>query len=272
MREGKELILHREHEAESIRNRDTIDAPPNFVSVYHETRLDALDDIDTYGLQYDTENSNFMDSPQNKEGVLASLNKTLEKLRPDWAKKAGLDRRQVIYGYLDLETGHGMGGYADEAFSDRKHQDTFETMRKYGPETLEKFSVTTWKEWKAYVLSEIQKRKAGGAILELKVDPKACYVGDIHNIEEARYPDLPQDVREERLQQYWDSMITLEDLQRWYRVPHADEDLNQDLADPTLFRGFAKLKEAPANLPDEIDQPEVLVTKDVPQKHIRMVA
>lgn len=268
----QETLLSREIGSVSIRERDAISAPLGYMSMYHETTREALDDIDSFGLHYDTENYNFMDSPNTEARTLGVLNRTLEKLRPEWARDAGLDRRQVIYGYLDVEKGHRMGGYADEVFHDRKHKDTFEQFQKYNPQELERLGVTTWEEWKASVLSEIQETGVAGAVLELKVDPNDCYVGDMHHIEEARYPELSQEMREERLQTYWDSVIPMRDLQKWYRVPNEDENMNTDLADPTLFKGYAKLKEAPQNLPDAIDLPEVLVTKDIPQKHIRMIA
>ncbi len=257
---------------DSIRNRESIEAPPNYVSVYHETRGKFLDDIDHYGLQYDVEAKNFSVS-----GKITQLNRLLREARPDAIKETGLDRENVVFGYLDIQKGHGMGGFADEKFNDPKHQDAFKTLQEYTPDALTKTGVTTWEQWKDRSLEEIQSNEnTAGAILELKVDPEKCYVGDLRIIEDQRYPGLTEETIKEGYRQYWRNVVSLKDLLQWYKYPnYTEEGRDEELEDPEEFvrsGGFLKKKGAPEHLPLKIDQPEVLIPHDIPQKFIKLIA
>ncbi|HBU28040.1 TPA: hypothetical protein DEB00_02910 [Candidatus Uhrbacteria bacterium] len=254
----------------SIFTRQEIIAPKDFVSVFHETSPQRLQDIDAYGLHFDVEVRNF-----SNPTLISAFNDILNKARPEWAKQAKLDRGQVLFAYPNLELGHGMGGLADERFNDKKHIATFETIQKYNPEDLQKHGITTWEEYRDYVISEIQQsKKTQGALLELKVDPTTSFVGDLKLIEDARF-FADRTLREQALTNYWLSVIAFTDFQKWYKIPTENEQgIDEELRDPSGWggRGYMAIKGAPAHLPDAIVTAEIMIPQDIPQEHIRVVA
>ncbi|PIR41968.1 MAG: hypothetical protein COV30_00890, partial [Candidatus Yanofskybacteria bacterium CG10_big_fil_rev_8_21_14_0_10_37_15] len=92
---------------ESIFERQEIIAPPNFVSVFHETREEFLPAIDKDGLKINTEVKNI-----GKAEAMARKNALIDKFRPKELIIKGISRNN-IYAYPFLEYGNGLRGAAE---------------------------------------------------------------------------------------------------------------------------------------------------------------
>ena len=262
----------------SLLERQEIIAPPNFVSVFHETKEDSLPSIDQSGLRVDVETKNI-----GEHGTMQRRNALIDALRPEELKAKGLSRSN-IYAYPFLEEGHGLFG-ADQRFirrDERDLKDSFERSQKYSPDFLKKLGTPTVEEYirkitdPAYLKSEYP-----GEVIEMKVDPDQCYVGDLYSItlimEDMRW-FTEQEAIERNGKKYWDNLVTLKDFLTWYRKPEYAENGN-DIQDAEQFKDgedvntmmYCLLKDAPDTLPKEIKDPEILIPKDIPQDHIKLV-
>jgi len=245
---------------ESIQEREEIIAPENFVSIYHETKTENLPFINRDGLTINTENKNI-----GKAEVMARRNRMIDKLRPEALKEQGISRESNIFAYPFLEEGHGLIG-ADQRFIKRDEKmlrDQFETFRTYSPNYLRKLGTSTPEEFiKKMTDPEYLRREYPGEVLQIKVDPKKCYVGDVEYITRIM-DDIHRGFTESQAVQlegeiYWICMVTLEDFLKWYRKPKG-------------AYSYTLLKDAPNNLPSEFILPEILIPENVPQNHIKLV-
>jgi len=235
-----EKLTSPETKKESILTRDKIEAPANFVSVFHETKEEFIESIDKGGLKLDTETKNIGDSDE-----MVLRNRLIDKYRPKKLQQFGVSR-QNIYAYPYLEHGHGLGGAANKFAKDH---------RRF-------------------------QREQPGEILELKVDPAKCYIGRMEYITNI-HADIAQGLlpEEEAIEfwakEYWDQIITLQDFLKWYKKPEFDEEgepINpQDYKVEPVRDIFYLLKDAPEELAQQIEIPEILIPEDIPQKHIKVV-
>lgn len=99
-----------------------------------------------------------------------------------------------------------------------------------------------------------------GRTLEMKVDPRTCFVGDMEQVSRIQdritFDNMSEEAAVERYAPwYWKGMITLEDFLKWY-----DEG----------EQGFSKKPAAPKELPT-FELPEILIPYNIPQEHIKLV-
>lgn len=263
--------------ATSIIDRQEIDAPKDFVSVFHETSAEAISDIDQLGLRVGSENSNI-----GSHSEVARKNKLVDQDRPAHLTELGLSRATNLYAYPFLHEGHGLGGAAERyvVHEPSRHEALFELFQKYDPEFLESTGIKNIDEYIQYETDpERLKQEYPGEVLELKVDAKHCFVGDltqVSNIFEGihKWGYEPGDAK-----RYWEQMMTLEDFLRWYKKPEWAADGN-NLASPEQFRDgeqasagdYCPIVGAPEHLPYLINQPELLIPEDVPQEYIKLVS
>ncbi|MFA5188133.1 MAG: hypothetical protein WC460_02090 [Patescibacteria group bacterium] len=273
-----EKFVLKEQPQESIITRDKIEAPPNFVSVFHETKIEFLPPINQTGLKARIESKG---KGRNEE--MKKRNKLIDQYLPENLKKLGLSRNN-IYAYPFLERGHGLLG-ADRRFikkGDFAIGQEFTAFSEGARYILKEMGVKTLAEYKAKVNDPVYlKNKYPGEVLEIKVDPEKCYVGDLEYI--VRIQDLMdrgwtrEDAGEEQAKYYWQKLITLKDFLKWYREPEWAED-NNNIKNAEDFKeeiysasDYHLLKGAPDNLPETIYHPEILIPADIPQKHIKLV-
>lgn len=266
----------RENKIVSILERESIEAPQGFVSVFHETTEDRLSQIDAEGLRISSA-SNIGGSEMNKRNAL------VDEFRPKELKDMGVSRSN-IFAYPYLEYGHGLLG-ADQRYVKKDRDDLereFELHKKYSPEYLEKLKTKDLDSYIAKVTNlEYLRSQYSGEILEMKVDPKNCYVGDMEFITRI-FDDIKRgwsekESAENQANYYWRGIVTLENFIRWYAVPKWAENGN-DIQDVQMFKeepyiagGFHLLRGAPGNLPAKFDNPEILIPQDVPQELIRVL-
>lgn len=264
---------------ESIVDRQEIIAPPNFVSVFHETREEFLPAIDRDGLKGNAEVRNI-----GGAGAVARGNAVIDGSRPEELRLRGVSRGN-IYAYPFLEHGHGLVG-ADQRFIKRDEQSLrvqFEDSQKYSPDFLKKLGVSTSEEFiRKMTDPEYLKSQYPGEVVEIKVDPQKCYVGDLEYItrilEDMHRGRSESEAAQQQAEEYWKNVITLEDFLRWYRKPEWAEDGNS-IKDADQYRDgeplwtgeFYPIKGAPENSPRLIHQPEILIPEDIPQGHIKLV-
>lgn len=264
---------------EHISQRQEIIAPPHFVSIFHETRSELLDAIDAHGLQPDQGGKNIGEAPPTKQA-----NILIDSYRPDDLKQKGISRNN-IYAYPFLEYGHGLVG-ADQRFINRDTQSLrkeFETIEKYNPAYLRTLGVDSCEEYvrkltdPAYLQSQYP-----GEVVEAKVDPSTCYVGDLDYItrimEDLRTQHPGDAVVRDTIKKYWEDIMSLDEFLKWYRKPEwaQDGDTIQDAdqyrdGEPLDTASFYPLVGAPEHLPWRIHQPEILVPTPIPAEHIRLV-
>ncbi len=264
---------------ESILERQEIIAPPNFVSVFHETKEELLPAIDQGGLKTNIETKNIGGAES-----MVRRNAIIDSFRPEELKAKGISRNN-LYGYPFLEYGHGLVG-ADQRFIKREERflrDGFETMQKYSPDFLRKLGVDSPE---AYVTKmtdpQYLKSQYPGEVIELKVDPKKAYVGDLEYItrimEDMRRGWTENEAAQQQAEEYWKNLVTLEDFLIWYKRPEWAED-GESIKDADNYRDgepsgtseFCPIKGAPDSFPWRIQQPEILIPEDVPQEHIMLV-
>ena len=263
---------------ESIITRDKIEAPPDFVSVFHETKSKLLPTIDQSGLKIGAEAQGIGRHAEMKE-----RNRLIDQHRPENLKKLGISRNN-IYAYPFLEHGHGLFG-ADRRFvkkHDREIEHEFLAFSKGAPYILKEMGVKTLAEYKAKVNDpNYRKKEYPGEVLEMKVDPQNCYVGDLEEI--TRIEDLirrdwtREEATKNQAHYYWQKIVSLIDFLKWYKKPEWAEDGN-NIKDAESFKeeiystsDFHLLKGAPDNLPETIYLPEILIPENIPQKHIKLV-
>lgn len=264
---------------ESILERREIIAPQNFVSVFHETREEFLSAIDQDGLRGNIEVKNIGDA-----ATMARRNKIIDDFRPEELKARGISRNN-IYAYPFLEYGHGLIG-ADQRFikrDERSLRDQFESFQTYSPEFLKKLGVSSPDEFiRKMTDPEYLKSQYPGEVIEMKVDPQKCYVGDLEYItrimDDMHRDRSESEATQRQAEEYWGNLITLEDFLRWYRKPEWAEDGNS-IKDAEEYKGgeplgtseFCPIKGAPDNFPWRIYQPEILIPENISQDHIRLV-
>lgn len=264
---------------ESILERQEIIAPPNFVSVFHETKQEFLPAIDKTGLITNIETKNIGEAE-----AMARRNAIIDNFRSEELKVKGISRNN-IYGYPFLEYGHGLIG-ADQRFIKRDERflrDEFETRQKYSPDFLHKLGANTLDEYVRKMTDpEYLKSQYPGEVIELKVDPQKCYVGDLEYItrimDDMHRGRTENDAVQQQAEEYWKNLITLEDFLKWYKKPEWAEDGNSikdtdDYKDgePLGASEFYPIKGAPDNFPWRIHQPEILIPENIPQDHMKLV-
>ena len=268
-----------ERQSESIRNRDRIEAPPNFVSIYHETKSEALSNIDKEGLVREHEARNIGGDP-----VMVKRNAIIDKHRPAHLVEMGISRNN-IFGYPFLEHGHGLLG-ADQRYihkDERSYRDDFDLLKKYSPDYFAKIGSPAFAEYVAKMRDpDYLRSKYPGEVLEVKVDPETCYVGDLEFItrimDDMRRGWSEAEAVETQAAEYWKKAITLKDFLKWYKKPEWAED-GDSIKDAEEFKdgepystmGYWLKKGAPDYLPDKIDTPEIMIPNDIPQEHIRLL-
>lgn len=270
---------------ESILDRQKIIAPQNFVSVFHETKEEFLSAIDRDGLKKNIEIQNI-----GKAKAMIRRNKIVDDFKPEELKVRGISRNN-IYAYPFLEYGHGLIG-ADQRFVKRDERilrNTFENALENGSayskflEYWEKLGVNTTDEYiRKMTDPEYLKLQYPGEVIEMKVDPQKCYVGNLEYItrimDDIHRGRSEGEATQRQAEEYWKNLITLEDFLRWYRKPEWAEDGNsiKDAdeykdGEPLGTSEFYPIKGAPDNFPWIIHQPEILIPEDISQDHIRLV-
>lgn len=249
---------------ESIVNREEISAPKNYISVYHETSEKNIKNIDNFGLNSDKNRQGYYTTNEKIE----KLNKILEEVKLEKYQRLGISRDKTIFAYPFKESGHGLGGLADIKFNEKKLKDDFETLKDYQKDWLENKGIDDFEDYYKYLINETQK-KGKSVILEMKVDPKKCFIGDLDYIEEARYNDLDIEEKRNKLKKFWDNLVNMEDIIKYYKKSEKDNDF--ELEDSNCFKGFAKIKGAPKHLPNNIIWPEILINGVIEQKYIKVL-
>jgi hypothetical protein len=277
-----EVVPYPDH----ITERQYIEAPPHFVSVFHEITPQAISDIDREGLRQGVGEKNI-----GRDGAMVKRNKLIDTYLPDGLRARGVSRNN-LYAYPFLEHGHGLMG-ADQRFiaRDRKqlmrdfveaqqmeqsYRSFLDFWRKEGVTTPEAYAERNTDP-------EYLREKYPGEILELKVDPEESYVGDLEYVtrimDDVRFGFSEKDAVEKQAREYWGQLMPLKDFLQWYRKPEWTEDGNniKDAdayrdGEPSLTTAFYPVRGTPEQFPDMIYQPEILIPKNVPQKHIRLVS
>ena len=279
--DSKENATLEKMRTESISTRKKIEAPPHFVSVFHETKSDFISGIDKDGLIANPEERNM------SVGRMEVGNAMFNECIPDVFK---FDiTRNVIFAYPFLEHGHDQKG-ADKIFTKKKKstlKGNYATIKKYSNKDnfLEKeLGVASEEEYIAKMTDPVFLRSQhAGEVLEVKVNPEKCYVGDVQYINKivqigAQFSDADKKHVQEYAEAYWKNMITLKEFLEWYKKPEWDESVN-DIKDCEQYRDewvdtsneYSVLKGAPEHFPDHIEVPEILIPTSIPQAHIRVL-
>lgn len=264
------------HTMHSIIDREQILAPEDYVSVFHETTAEALPRIDRDGLRPDVDDKNIGSS-----GAVSRNNTLIDSDRPEDIVALGISRTTSIYAYPFLAEGHGLYG-ADQRYINRdrsKLEREYESVRKYGAEVLASMGITTADEYVDKMQDPVYLRQEyPGEILELKVDPAQCVVGDLTEVTNL-FSDIGRwGFEKGDAKKYWTSLVTLSDFLKWYKKPEWSDDGNS-VKDAGQFRDgkhamperYCPIAGAPDNFPEYISQPEILIPDNVPQEHIRLV-
>lgn len=219
------------HELQIV-EREVINAPSSYVSVYHESKTNRLNQIEREGLVPGRE-PNIMDNYQMKR-----KNAAINQVRPANLIELGISREN-LYAYPFLEYGHGLSG-APERFTDaNKGRDKRQLERDFP-----------------------------GEVLEIKVDPEHAYVADMELINQIAYAiersNKPlQEVARVYGKEYWSTLMSLKDFLTWFKKPEGVDDYS--------LRPFTRKEGAPDSLPDSMMIPEVLIPKPVPPDNIRVL-
>jgi hypothetical protein len=268
-----------EQHKESIRSRESIEAPPNFVSIYHETKSETLSNIDKEGLVLEHEASNIGGDP-----IMVKRNAIIDKYRPNHLVEKGISRSN-IFGYPFLEHGHGLIG-ADQRYievDERTYRDNFDLIKKHRPAYLQEIGTPTYEEYVAKMRDpDYLRSRYPGEVLQTKVDPERCYVGDLEFITRI-YDDMKHgwseaEAVETQSAEYWKKAISLKDFLKWYKKPEWAED-GDSIKDAEEFKdgepdtasGYLLRTGAPDHFPNKIDTPEIMIPDDIPQEHIKLL-
>lgn len=266
---------------ESIRDRRELYDPVGYVRVYHETKDSFISAIDKEGLRPGTENRNL-----GSHDSLMRSNTLMDEARPAQLASRGISRLG-LYAYPYLEHGHGLDG-ASERFVRHDwnyYESRFEGLKKYDPDELVRLGVKTLDDF-IYKMTDPNylRSRYPGEVLELMVDPEACFVGDGEYFnrvsEDLKMGRIPSEtVTRTHGKEYWENGISLADFLRWYRRPEymSDGKTIRDghvYQDKVLFASnqYRRLKGAPTHYPSSFIFPEILIPGSVPQEHIRLVA
>ncbi len=263
---------------ESIADREVIEAPPDYVSVFHETKSEFIPSIDKHGLILQEQGTNIGSKMQRR-------NEIIDSQRPEQVVALGIGRSN-IYAYPFLEYGHGLFG-ADQRFVKRDQSELETSYRglmytEKGRQLLQEYGINSLEDFITHRTDpEKLRNDYPGEVIEMKVDPERCYVGDLEHVTRIM-EDMSRGLSEkealsQQAEQYWLKLISLADFLRWYRKPEWSDN-GEDIVnaedyqeEPWLATGFHLLKGAPDNLPTEITTPEILIPEDVPQAHIKLV-
>lgn len=270
---------------ENICERQKIEAPSGFVSVFHETKEAFLAAINKEGLKGNSDAKNIGESKE-----MARRNEIIDEFRPEELRAKGISRNN-IYAYPFLEHGHGLLGAdqrfikQDEAWLRTSFEDALEQRAWYAGflEYWRQKGVNTADEYVRKMIDpEYLKSQYPGEIVEFKVDPQKCYVGDLEYItrimDDMRRGFAEDEAAQQQAMEYWNNLITLDDFLKWYRKPEWTEDGN-DIKDIDEYRdgepletsAFYPIKGTPNDFPQLIHQPEILIPEDIPQRHIKLV-
>ena len=274
-----------EQKQESILGRKKIEAPPHYVSVYHEMLTSAIESVDKKGLVSAEKGGLGGDKRMRKR------NELLDKHRPSYYKNLS---RFGVFAYPYLEEGHGLFG-ADQRFikkDEEELREEFERFVSFDPKWLAELGVSTPEEYVAKMKDpEYLREQYPGEVLEMKVDPNTAAVGDMRSITEiesmVRRGESEEEAVEFEAKYYWGGMVLLKDFLKWYRKPEYAEDGNT-IIDEEMYEnpdsisstGYCILKGAPGhylegeaqlNWPEKIHQPEILIEGSIPQKHLRVL-
>jgi len=259
----------------SIMDRQEIEAPVGYASVFHETTAEALPNIDVHGLQVASE-SNMSDGVVNRKNVL------MDQDRPQRFIDAGVSRVSSLYAYPFLHEGHGLYG-ADQRYIKRERaelENEYQTFRKYGSKILATMGVSSASEYAGRMQDPdyLREQYPDGEILELKVDPARCFVGDLTEVTDMFQSMDRRWYETGDAKTYWEGLITLADFLKWYKKAEYAED-GDSIKEVDSFRDgdqvwpgrYCPIAGAPDGMPYSIMQPEILVPDAVPQEHIRLV-
>jgi hypothetical protein len=233
----------------------------HYVLVYHETTTAALVSIMEHGLDPFSEERNIGAAPE-----VARLNEAFDRDRPEYLKDQGVSRVHNIFAYPSLERGFSLG-FAAQRYVQQPTaimRQKFEALAEHDPEVLKSMGVRHFHEYERLMKDPQYLRQTyPGEVLELKVDPAHTFVGDL-----AIYTDIAIAIdtaggicRLGDTDPYWQSIITLNDFQKWY-LPESSSD-GRDV--------YVKDPAAPDALPASIASPEILIPDRVPAVHIRVL-
>jgi hypothetical protein len=245
-----------------IMNRLEIDAPPGYVSVYHETTTETLQSINTNGLTASLENRNLGSSSE-----VQALNELIDRDRPDRFIALGVSRVHNIFAYYSLESGFSLG------FAARRYvrqpqvmlKQTYQALAEHDSNALATMNVQSFEEYERTIRDPLYlKKEYPGEVLELKVDPLHTFVADL-----GLYTDIAYDVKVQGRKyetgdatNYWGSVVTLDDFRKWYSRPLEASDNRSP---------YLKKQNAPSGLPDQITSPEILIPSVVLPTYIRVL-
>lgn len=186
-------------------------------SIYHKASADSVGSILTDGLRCSRRGSGH-DDPRVRQ-----TNDLLDALRPDRLRAHGVDRNACTYCYLTVD---------DLVFD------------------VDSGLLVPEPDWLAEV-----GNAGGSAALRLTADPDIAYVSDLEAYDELaeRIGDAPQSTVQKLARRYWERIVALPDLCRYYeRTDHA----------------LVRHPDAPVRLPSRLERVEVLLTADVPADRI----
>ncbi|KXK08598.1 MAG: hypothetical protein UZ21_OP11001000588 [Microgenomates bacterium OLB22] len=194
--------------------------------------------------------------------------------------------RLGLYAYPHLEHGHGLRG-ASERFVRHDwayYQLRFEGLQEYYPDELIKLGVKTLEDY-IYKMTDPDHLRSvyPGEVVELMVDPAACFVGDLEYFnrisDDVNMRGIPEDrSARDHGSDYWENCISLVDFLRWYRKPEYMSD-GRTIRDGDMYRDgvpfgtgdYLPIKGTPTTFPWSFNCPEILIPGEVPQEHIRLI-
>ncbi len=226
-------IVERPLEDLEIVKRETIEAPPEFATVFHESLTSRLKQINDKGLIPGKEANIMSNDPMQRK------NKIIDDVRPPQIVEKGISRSN-LYGYLSLEEGHGLLGATERFAARNSGRDKDELRREYP-----------------------------GEVLELKVDPANVYVADMGIINDIQDVMDRSGLPLERVaavegEDYWKNLLTLKDFLDWFQKEPGGYDWQP--------AAFIRQEGAPDSLPERVRLPEVLIPNPVPSEHIKVLA
>ena len=267
---------HADNEKDLL-NRPEIEAPPHYVSVFHGTSEEALDGIKQAGL--------VAHHPEKAYKEVEAINAVIDRDRPEKFVQLGLSRQYSIYAYPDLDIGFKL---PDPAFDRLKQHDTSELRDMYavyGATILAAAGITSFEDYQRRAHEIIlpgSEEKDGGHVLELKVDPATCFVGNIEwfsSLSDRIQGNYGYTFDRGDAAWYWDALITLEEFQAYYKCAESHEngesvvapEMYEEPADYLYPGNYYKLAGAPDYLVDDFQYPEVLIPTNIPPEHMRLV-
>ncbi len=162
---------------------------------------------------------------------------------------------------FDIEKPHQSPLESGRTLTKYQLEKIFQSMR---PDHIKKLGIDRMQS--SYAYPNMRKKsyfgsREGNQILELRVDPETSYVGDMDEFGSAQAISYDEKLGHSFISRYWAGIITLKDFNQWYE--------EVDDGDDRAY--FRKKKGAPEEFPSSYSMPEVLITKDIPQEHIKLV-